>query len=1017
MTASASVDLLTKHIMHHDYFSGPLRELSMPDSDSSNDQPTVVADAFFNSLKVYKERIFLMGMYEFVVGSLSNWADRLLDVMESEDYKRAINLATSYYLGTDDLLTIGLPENDEDRHEMINKSLPDMIYTALSQTANKNNNEINRQFLELDVSERYVAVRDLIQTCLTAAIAAQASNSLIGDIHEQLEQTEYRELFFELLASFIVNGEVSELPPDVFKDLVSYIAAIPDSFERLEEIICNLDTQTLDLDFSLSLCRQHNLTDTKIYIWNNAFQDFISPLADFIEEIRQLNTQELEFGEKQKLQLDAEKAYAYISYISTGRSYPTGLFMQDEFVAFKAKCMVYYFILSGSHLSWPRGSSTKILTSKEDEVNFPYIVELIEFNSSLFFAALNEAFEDSFLNDVDDSSISISSTESEEVLFGRSINRQFIVNILVECVLNSDRFNQEVKLVMSVFIARNYPKYSQFLILPGKILSEILESLVFCNIDEWKESSELAIISLLSKYKPPDLNGLVDILTEAKLYSVLQFLFRSEKQYAKLLEVSFKSHESESGGLDSDHTLLDILEECLNHTKDYTDGKEKVAIESMVVNNFAMLVEIDCSRFVELLSKHAHHLHEYIFKLNDEDLQFRYLQKIFSLVNSNAKGLPGIKARHLYISLLAKRNQTMELHKLFSNLLISKNDVDLVAIVDDLIEYKCIDILALILRRQNRFSEAMIYLVDHLIYLYDEYQKEEDTTRLADLEQVLSRYVYICFGLCQDQEAAEQKFNNTDNEIESTSEQLWIKLIGTLMDFVRVNEKQDAEEDAFTRRNDFVNRLLREAFTSLLSTTGRIGWNDEYNRTILRIFRSVLIPSSTSPVGLRTVGTVRPILNDLFAAYRYQYTMISMAKQVLDNDTYEGLLELMKEKLRGWRVSKTGECESCGRKVIGVGINAEWLYSEWEKEWKQKEELEQQQALHLRHQHANHTNGKSRKGKEKSSPDILEFEDRQRATERLKDEVLVVFKCGHTYHIGCLRNLGYKSEFKCAVCD
>ena len=76
----------------------------------------VVADAFYMSFKAYKSRMFLLGFNDVSIGTLSNWADRLIALMEDGDYISAIQLATSYYTGDADKLTIGLPEDTDLRH-------------------------------------------------------------------------------------------------------------------------------------------------------------------------------------------------------------------------------------------------------------------------------------------------------------------------------------------------------------------------------------------------------------------------------------------------------------------------------------------------------------------------------------------------------------------------------------------------------------------------------------------------------------------------------------------------------------------------------------------------------------------------------------------------------------------------------------------------------------------------------------------------------------------------------------
>ena len=100
MVVTDSSDLIQKHIYHADLFSPQLNNLV----DQLEDEEVaamhgVVADAFYMSFRAYKGRLFLLGYNEITFGTLSNWADRLLALMEEGSFIGAIQLATAYYNG------------------------------------------------------------------------------------------------------------------------------------------------------------------------------------------------------------------------------------------------------------------------------------------------------------------------------------------------------------------------------------------------------------------------------------------------------------------------------------------------------------------------------------------------------------------------------------------------------------------------------------------------------------------------------------------------------------------------------------------------------------------------------------------------------------------------------------------------------------------------------------------------------------------------------------------------------
>lgn len=1004
MDVCEQIDLINKHIMHHDYFSSQLHNLVVQNVNERH-QPTVVADAYFNTVRAFKGRVFLIGKYEFVVGSLSNWADRLLDIMESGDYVRAIQLATSYYVGHEDMVTIGLPANNYERHELVKKNLSDMIFSSLRYSFRQGANPESN------------IVKQLTDASLTALVAMNSVQDMLGDIFEFYENSGddgdggFKNLFFESLVPFIYDNDITMLPPNVFKSLVQTYAESPDLIDQLETLVCNLDTQTLDLNFALNLCKQYRLYDTEIYIWNQTMHDFVTPLEEFVSLIDQ--TRAADFNDREQLRQHADDVFPYLSYILTSRVYPTGAYMANPAVSFKAKSDIYYYLFSGAYA--------------QPENSYPHLSSILTFDCSGFFAALNEAFEDTFLNDKEEegeeNNLPVGVEEhNDKIAFGRSMNRQFVINSLLDLYAEKDLKNQNERIFLNIFIARNYPKYSQFLMLPGNVLSKVLEELCYNDDALLMEDCELAIESLLSKYKPPDLERLIGILYEVGLYKVLQFVFRAEKRYTKLLEVTLKLYNNEKSTFNN-YRLLDVLAECWNQVKTF---KERASIEQQVVENFEAFVIVGSERFVTLISNHAPQLHEQVFKLDQRpDLQYYYLKKLFAIVKKNGTTkLPSLKARHLYISLLIQRGETETIRALLTTVLTNVEDVDLPNIVDDLIETRSVDVLAMLLERRERYSEAMIYIVDHLLYLDETYSERKDSEKeVDDLEHELSRYVYIAMDICKTAEDTVEKVEDEGKDImeveENLGEQVWAKLIDTLVDMARTKDENDDEnnnEGNNSRHGEFRRQLLQQTLSTLLEHTGRFVSNVQHNSTIIRIFRSVISPQAEKS---RTIGAVRPILNDLFTAYRYQHTMLTVARQLLDRETYDSLLELVSARLCGWKISRSGECEGCGHRIIGVGVDAEWLYEKWQQWYKNKAEksiIKKSSAASMISSSSTSTK-KRISSKAKGKRPITD--ELQAEVDRSEDvNMLVVFKCEHTYHLGCLKNLGgHTKDLQCIICQ
>lgn len=611
MTVITSLDLANKHILHHDYFSRALETLTLVDPKSQQLLPILATDAYFNSIDSFKGKLFLMGNYEFVVGSISNWADRLLDTMEIGDYKGAIELATSYYLGVQDSLVVGLPDDDEERKSLVMKNLPEMIIASIRYTFNE-----SRRNEESDKKQWMDQLRNLSKTCFDAWIVIGKPDNLFEEMFELYEHAGVSLVFLEELAEYISHGKVTYIPPTVFHELVKQYVAIPECQEKLEELICTLDVTSMDLDFIISLCNKNHLKDTLIYVWSYALGDFLTPFIDFIDIVTT--------NKKETLAEEATKIYPYICYILTGRIYPTGVSFENVENSLKAKCYIYYFIFSSSNIAWPKGGPIINTQSggTKNEPKYPYLLLLIQFNCSAFFSALNEVFEDSFLNETDTNSLS--SHTNKVAFFGYSINRQRIINILLDLFDSASEKLVTKRIFLSIFIARNYPKYSQFIDVSDVILSSVLEEVCQCRDSELKEDCELAIEALLSKYKPTDFDQLIAALFEAKYYHVLAYIYKSDKEYTDLLKVSLLEDMTDKT------QLLDIMVDGFKHAQGNEDNSE---INYIVSKNFEQLMLIDCPRFVRILSKYAPTLHENILDV-DTKFQSQYMK---ALVETKSK--------------------------------------------------------------------------------------------------------------------------------------------------------------------------------------------------------------------------------------------------------------------------------------------------------------------------------------------------------------------------------------------
>ncbi|KAK9469647.1 Golgi CORVET complex core vacuolar protein 8-domain-containing protein [Lipomyces arxii] len=1012
MRVTDVVDLVPRQIMRHDYFSDQLNELVIS-GGSGGDHYATIPDAFFNSFKTYKGRIFLLGMYEFAVGHLSSWAERLMSLMEAEKFADAIRLATKYYTGETDQVTIGLPEDEQARHDVVYDRLIETVLTSLRYTLSDSVSNTPptpstmRTAVEdeqLDADSQYRSTAILAETSFEALYVTDALDVLFDSVYEYFENADMRGIFFETLEPYILSEKIVSVPPAIVKELINIYASLALN-ERLEEMICHLDTKTIDIDQVTMLCRSFELYDALIYVWNQALGDYISPMVDFmglLDQYYRLLAQSNEEPSSNdvastddyenrlyKLRQNIGKVYSYLSYIFTGRVYPTGQFMGAA-DAEEAKAALYYFLFLGSIVTWPREYGSEILVGADDDEkssrqSFPYLRLLLRFDAPAFVAAMNEAFEDTFLNDV----VDIDGDEDDEVfdevkakhvelpddiIFARALTRQYIVNILLE-ILSGSEFSSKETVYLDMFIARNAAKYPQFISLSNTLLKEVMFRLCKPPSPEIADDCQLSVEYLLSAYKPDSLDDLVKTFVQVRYFRVLKWIFRAEKQYARLVSVYFEdSEDSMATTYGSRDEVFSTIEECLSARSDLSN-EQRSQVKAAVAANYRNLVLTNPTQSAELVERYMPELHSQLYeKLVDRrDVQFKYLKSLFSKElqrdpsRRNRSKWNTQQARETYITLLCE----FEKNKVIAFLRhLQKGDVRLSKVLSSLESAGVIDGEIFLLRSEGQYAEAIRRLISHLedlkeklLTLYPDFSRGRTRTRgrwvhvdehkLVDIERALQHYILLGTRLCSERAKklsstipAHTNGGDKLTEVES----IWLDLIdaivaltrdvsSTLFPDITVFEKMShsSSYDSPTKTILFLRRLVQDVFSALLVATattkvangavpGFGGGSARTTTSFLRILEAFLTrTAAASP----SVVDLRNVLANIFEAYIYERQLLTLTNRLLNKDLMVHVSRVYAIRQEGWRVgSRT--CEVCGKKVWGPDMPYE-VYTAWER--------------------------------------------------------------------------------------
>jgi hypothetical protein len=1057
MRMTEAFDLVHKHIYHQDLFSKQLHSLVEQLDEEDTSMHGVVADAFYMSFKAYKSRMFLLGFNDVSIGTLSNWADRLIALMEDGDYVGAIQLATSYYTGDADKLTIGLPEDTQLRQIMVRDKLVEIMTASLKFAFGQ------RQKQPGATDENHL--KDLAEACFDACLSIGDVDFLFDEAWEWYENGDSEGVFLESLEPHILEKRITAIPPTVVKTMVTHFVS-KGLESRLEEMICHMETATLDIDQVTTLCKQHNLYDALIYVWNQALSDYITPLTDLLTLLIPLAKKGDYFTNGNVMEdpifgVNALKMFPYISYTFTGRVYPTGEYLGDQ-EALNAKAELYWFIFSGKSITWPKTSGKPFLTvpTQEHEPSFPYLRMILKFDAPSFLSALNEAFEDSFLNDTPERAINggYNRDISEEHVFGLSVNRQYIITILLE-VMNPNEFASEDTIYLDMFIARNLPKFSQYLLLSGTALNKVLAGL--CNYpgDDLADDAQLSAEYLLSVYHPPDLVSLLPLFQKARFYRVLKSIYKTEKQYSKLVQVYFED-------LDDREAVFDCIADCLRARSGLTKRQIR-DVHEVIESHAGSLVHLDAVRAAQIIESYAPSLLQKILDSlpDDFELQYIYLRTIIepSQEDEEKKISSHSGFTECYVQLMCKFNPS---HVADFVELVQASDLRLEKVLPYMEESGVVDAAVVLMAREGQIREAMDRLIQHLRKLEaallglldgsaEDMQSMQAGEATEDLLAALQKYTNVGIWLCQSQAAppttrtiaSPSRRKSTSKPELLPDETLWLDLIDVTVQITRKLSLRfsDLEESSAAgidhgKSIAQLRTLVQRSFTALLQSTSTPSPSGTH-LSFLRILRAFLTRASISSPNL---SDLRAVLASIFSAYAYEESILSLANRLLDKDLFVNVQSATALRLRGWR-PRGSTCECCGRRVWGPGVSGD-VFSKWEE--RQEQELKRRKERRTELAGGNTERGKGRahvrnvskgsivevaKGKGKGAAlgttDVdTEDTDGLQADTQMDSRVpqdlgpLVVLACRHIYHQSCIEAMQVEDaaapdgrEFRCPI--
>ncbi|KAF9969123.1 Vacuolar protein sorting-associated protein 8 [Actinomortierella ambigua] len=451
-------------VVYHDWFKDAFKALqssAVASAVASAGGPVTaaaIADAkgqvadmsYNNSWRVYKSKLFVLGVHRLQVGTILNWTDRILALVKSGDFLEGIALATLFYTGKSiQSAVVGLPEDEATRHRLVGEK----IYELLTASLNYSFNPERMQDVDLadglvvdngggGVGAGTVLFHDLAIQCIESCLAMDDQAFLFDEVYERYAEAPNRTvkgIFLESLEPYILRDKITEMPPQVMQAFVRHYSE-KGQYQVLEQCICHTPCHVLEMDQIVDLCQRHRLYTALIYVWNKSIGDYVSPVVELLKVIkkilkdrkkassngtpadmnislspqngavvvpRQHHARSTPSGDStvaaEQCMSDEEavqKLYKYLADTLLGRSFTDGAQL-DELEAVAAKESLYSFIFSGHCVMWPKTGGQLIITGDhEDEIEptYPYLRLFLRHDCNEFLKVLDGAFEDSYLN-------------------------------------------------------------------------------------------------------------------------------------------------------------------------------------------------------------------------------------------------------------------------------------------------------------------------------------------------------------------------------------------------------------------------------------------------------------------------------------------------------------------------------------------------------------------------------------------------------------------------------------------
>lgn len=831
-----------------------------------------------------------------------SWADRILALVQDGNFLDAIELARAYYVGEAPGNRIALPTDQTALQQVVGQKIRELMLAsanyAFSEDRLTDQTHVTADGRGVDRTSLF---EGMVVTCARACVALNDFDFLYEDLYERYNTWGISSIFLAQLEPFVLESIIHYVPPRITQRIISSHAE-RGRLDYAERLIWHIDPLCLDIDQVISLCKAHHLWDALIYVYCAALHDYVSPIVELLGLIREIHhsrrlSSSLDNEVMEPLAPHAYKVFQYLEDVLSGLTYPSQtMIKKDE--ALEAKKAIYNFIFFGRAAVWPPGEGGKlVLTADRDggkEPTYPYLRLLLRFDSEALLNSLDIAFEDSFLNDR-----------------SNSVSRLVIVKILLEIQSSKDLSPADVTFI-NIFVARNVPKYPQYLdLVSPTALQGVLVGLASDPDPGTQDARQLAAEYLLSAYTPHHTDRIVSLFLSAKFYRILRSWFRTEGRWSELLRAYIDDPDVHVVNLFGD------IDEVFKLSKSHHGSPAELV--GIVLDALPQLLETSVTDTASLVERCLPQHHSKVLRLIGEDAphkQFAYLRALIEPGLANQEqSVPlrsrshnlGESERQRYIHLVCQYDRTGVIRALST--LPSTSDWPRLERTCE--ESGVWNAVLWSLDARGDPAEAFVKLKDfhskmaqRLLVQLESRNPDQDI--LASLLSTSQDLESITIDIC--------KRHSTNAKTSMPCEEMWFAALRSQIDLVQTVSASQSSGAASENINEVLESLrltVQHTFTALMS----LGSLSQVQ--LPKLFKRLVdATAATRSASKASYSEFRNILTGMLDSYRFEEDNLLSTARLIDRDLLMAIEEVSKARNKGWRVT-SNRCGTCHRIVIG----------------------------------------------------------------------------------------------------